>query len=178
MYSLPFGHGQRFGAGVSGIADTLVSGWGVNGVSTFQKGYPMGLTHSSGLVSTYSGQGSTRPNVVAGCDKYTHGSIQSRLNNFYNTSCFTQPARFTFGNESREDSTLRLPGIANWDFALYKDTHITERAVLQLRVESFNLFNRVQFGAPVTSVGASNAGQITTQANEPRELQLAGRISF
>jgi hypothetical protein len=56
-----------------------------------------------------------------------------------------------------------------------------------LRVESFNLFNRVQFGGPGTSIGVtpaagkistSLAGQITTQANDPREFQLAGRINF
>ena len=184
VYSLPFGRGQRYFSGVSGFSDKLVSGWGVNGVSTFQKGYPMGISHSTGYVSTYSGAGSTRPNVVAGCNKVIGGSIQSRLGDVYstskyfNTSCFTSPDRFTFGNESRTDNQLRLPGIANWDLALYKDTHITERVALQMRIESFNLFNRVQFGGPNTSIGSAQEGRITTQANDPRLLQVAGRINF
>jgi hypothetical protein len=184
VYNLPLGRGQHFFSGVSGVTDKLVSGWGFNGVTTFQKGYPIGLSHSSGYVSTYSGTGTTRPNVVSGCDKQTHGSVQSRLGDkfsastFFNTNCFVSPDRFTFGNESRTDNLLRQPGIANWDLALFKDTHLTERVVLQMRVESFNLFNRVQFAGPNTSIGSAQQGQITSQANDPRLLQIAGRINF
>ncbi len=184
VYNLPFGRGQHWGAGVSGFTDKLVSGWGFNGVTLFQDGYPMGISHSSGYVSTYSGTGSTRPNVVQGCNKKIGGAIQKRLGDasaptpYFNTSCFVSPDRFTFGNESRTDNALRLPGVGNWDLALFKETHITERVALTFRVESFNLFNRVQFSGPNTSVGSATQGQITAQANEPRELQLAARIKF
>ena len=144
----------------------------------------MGISSSSGYVSTYSGTGTTRPNVVPGCNKVIGGPVQKRLgetpsvNPYFNTACFVSPDRFQFGNESRTDNVLRLPGVANWDLALFKDTHLSERVVLQMRVESFNLFNRVQFGGPNTSVGGATNGQITTQANDPRLLQLAGRINF
>ena len=184
VYYLPFGRGQHWGAGVSGALDKLISGFGFNGVTTFQKGYPLGLSMSSNTVSTYSLAGTTRPNVVNGCTKTIGGSVQSRLgdafskNKYFNLSCFVAPGNFRFGNESRTDNILRAPGIANWDVALFKDTHLTERMVLQLRVESFNLFNRVQFGAPNTSIGSAQQGQITTQVNDPRLLQLAGRINF
>jgi hypothetical protein len=139
---------------------------------------------ASNTVSTYSLAGTTRPNVVSGCSKKIGGSVQSRLgdafstNKYFNLSCFVAPGNFRFGNESRTDNTLRAPGIANWDVALFKDTHLTERFILQLRLESFNLFNRVQFGAPNTSIGSAQQGQITTQVNDPRLLQLAGRINF
>ena len=100
-------------------------------------------------------------------------------NPYFNLACFSSPARFTFGNESRTDSLLRLPGVANWDLAIFKETHISEKVAFVFRVEAFNLANRVQFGGPNTSVGSlSNNGAITTQANDPRELQLAGRINF
>ncbi len=189
VYNLPFGRGQHFDAGVSGFADKLISGWGFNGVSTFQKGYPMGISSSAGYVATYSGTGTTRPNVVSGCNKTIGGPIQKRLgdvvtggsvqNPYFNLACFVAPPRFTFGNESRTDNTLRLPGIADWDLALFKETHVTERVALVFRVESFNLFNRVQFAGPGTSVGSlTTNGQITTQANDPREFQLAGRVNF
>ena len=173
VYFLPFGRGQHFASGVSGFMDKLVSGYGVNGVTTFQKGYPLGLSMASNTVSTYSLGGSTRPNVVSGCAKAISGGVQSRLgdssapNKYFNLGCFVAPGNFRFGNESRTDNVLRAPGIANYDLALFKDTHVTERVVLQLRVESFNLFNRVQFGAPNTSIGSAQQGQITTQVNEP-----------
>jgi hypothetical protein len=184
VYNLPFGHNQHFGSNVTGVTDKIVSGWGLNGVSTFQDGYPMGISSSSGYVGTYSGTGTTRPNVVPGCSKKTTGPMIDRLGDahskgpYFNLACFVSPARFTFGNESRTDNTLRLPGVANWDLALFKETHVSERVALELRVESFNLFNRVQFSGPNTSVGSATNGQITAQANDPRTLQLAGRINF
>jgi hypothetical protein len=205
VYNLPFGRGQHWAAGVSGFADKMVSGWGFNGVTLIQQGYPMGISSSTGYVGTYAGTGTTRPNVVQGCNKKVGGAIQRRLgdiastpannpyggsiaNPYFNVSCFVSPDRFTFGNESRTDNALRLPGVANWDLALFKETHVTERVTFIFRVEAFNLFNRVQFGGPNTSVGilstttglaqSTTNGQITTQANDPREFQLAGRINF
>jgi hypothetical protein len=184
VYSLPIGRGQRFFANVSGLADKVVSGWGVNGVSTFQKGFPMGVSMNLNTVSMYSGAGTTRPNVVPGVDKRTHGRIQDRLGDqyskttYFNLAAFAAPGPFRYGNESRTDNELRLPGIANWDFALFKDTHISERLTFQFRAEAFNLFNRVQFGGPNTAIGNAQNGRITRQANDPRTLQLAGRINF
>jgi hypothetical protein len=186
VYFLPFGKNQHWGSGASGILGGLISGYGVNGVTTFQKGFPIGLSMASNTVSTYAFAGTTRPDVVPGCTRTTSGPIQQRLGDqfspkkYFNSDCFVAPGPFRFGNESRTDRTLRAPGIANFDLALFKDTHITERLVLQLRVESFNLFNRVQFGLSnfTTQIGSAQVGQITTQANDPRLLQLAGRINF
>jgi hypothetical protein len=50
--------------------------------------------------------------------------------------------------------------------------------VLDLRVESFNVFNRVQFSNPDLTRGSGTFGVIATQANNPRALQLSGRFSF
>ncbi|QHN04203.1 TonB-dependent receptor [Granulicella sp. WH15] len=185
VYSLPFGRGQAFGSNVHGLMDKVVSGWGVNGVTTFQEGFPLGISMQQNNITTYALQGSTRPNVVPGVNKKIGGAVQKRLGDasststYFNTAAFTAPATaFSFGNESRLDSSLRAPGQANYDLALYKDTHLTERVLFQFRVESFNLFNRVQFGVPNTAIGNAQVGQITTQLNQPRLLQLSGRFNF
>jgi hypothetical protein len=76
---------------------------------------------------------------------------------------------------------IRGPGINNNDFALFKRTAISERFNLEFRAEAFNLFNRVQFGPPntIATTAANNTfGQITTQLNQPRLLQLALRLRF
>src|SRR5882724_9440594 len=41
---LPLGKGQRFLSGLTGVPDKIVSGWGFNGISTFQSGTPLPLT--------------------------------------------------------------------------------------------------------------------------------------
>jgi len=118
---------------------------------------------------------------MAGCQKTISGPIQSRLGRYFNTGCFTVPAAYTFGNESRSDPDLRGPGINNFDFALFKRTQLTERVNLTFRVETFNLFNRVQFGMPgrtQTTAAVSTFGVISSQSNNPRLIQLALRLNF
>jgi hypothetical protein len=173
---LPIGKGHRLLGNVSGVADKLVSGWGINGVSTFQSGTPLGFSTNVNITGSYNG--GSRPNVAAGCNKFISGSAQSRLQQWFNTSCFTAPAAFTFGSESRFDPNLRSAGIANWDFAVFKTTPFTERVTMQFRTEFFNLFNRVQFAQPGLALGNPSFGVVSSQANNPRLVQFALRLSY
>jgi hypothetical protein len=59
-----------------------------------------------------------------------------------------------------------------------KDFRIREGWKVQFRAEAFNLFNRPQFGAPDTVLGDGTTGVISTQANLPREIQLAIKLEF
>jgi hypothetical protein len=181
VLDLPFGHGKKFLSSASGPVGKLVSGWGVDGVTTFQRGFP--LEFSNGLFNgtTLFGGGS-RPNVVAGCHRALSGSPESRLNEWFNTSCFSAPRNFTFGTESRTDPTLRVDGINNFDFALFKTTSFgpEERLGLQFRAEFFNIFNRPQFGYPNTTFGTPTFGEVTSTMpfTNPRLIQFALKFLF
>ena len=176
VVDLPFGQGQRFLSGAHGIAGKTISGWGLNGVSTFQKGFPLAMTTNSNLTNSFGG--GSRPNVTVGCAKEISGAAQANLQQWFNTSCFTQPPAFAFGSESRTDPQLRAHGANNFDFALFKTTAITERYGVQFRAEIFNLMNRVQFGAPGLAAGNPSFGIVSSQANNPRLVQLALRFHF
>ncbi len=189
VYDLPFGKGQRFLGNVRGVSDKLISGWGLNGITTFQSGFPLALMDASpNLLETDfaignggpgpPGAGVSRPNVVAGCDPAISGSAQSRLSKWFNTACFVQPGPWEFGNEPRVDPILRSQGIANYDFSVSKKTTITERVNLAFRAEFFNIFNRVQFSPPNTQPGSATFGQVTAQYNQPRLIQFGLRLSF
>jgi hypothetical protein len=176
---LPFGKGKKLLGGVTGVPAKLVSGWGMDGVTTFQTGFPLFFTTATNTSNSYNTgalRDYPRPNVVAGCDKFVTGRAQDKLNGWFNKSCFQQPASFTFGNESRTDPNLRLTGINNFDFSLFKNTTITERIKLQFRGEFFNLFNRVQFGYPGSAVGNAQFGVVSSQLNNPRLVQLSLRL--
>lgn len=178
VYDLPIGNGKRFGANASGAVNKLISGWGLNGVITLQMGYPLKMSATPNVTGFNTG---LRPNVAANCEKTIDGPTQGKLNRYFNTSCFSLPAPFTFGSQGRTDPAVRGPGINNFDLAVFKRTAITERYNLEFRVESFNLFNRVQFGPPntvYTSAAGSLFGIITNQVNQPRLLQLALRLRF
>src|SRR5262249_49883861 len=75
VVDLPFGKGKKFLPGVRGISDKLISGWGVNGLTTFQDGFPLGLTATPNNTGFNTG---LRPNVVADCNPVIGGRIQDR----------------------------------------------------------------------------------------------------
>jgi hypothetical protein len=188
VLDLPFGKGQKFANGLDGLANILASGWAVNGITTFQSGFPVFFaTASPNLLTSSFGAGLLRPNVVPGCNKVIGGSGLSRANSggWFNTSCFAYPTSasdptglVTFGNEPRVDPDVRADGIKNFDFAFQKSTALHESTALEFRAEFFNLFNRVQFSPPVSTLGAGNFGAVLYQANRPRQIQLSMRVNF
>ena len=48
----------------------------------------------------------------------------------------------------------------------------------QVRIEAFNALNRVQFGAPNTQVGNGTSAVVSSQANGPRQVQVALKLMF
>ncbi len=119
VLDLPFGQGMKYLSNVSSALNNLIGGWGVDGVATLQRGFP--LVFSDGLANdaTLFGAGS-RPNVVPGCNKASNGPSTARLSGWINAACFTAPADFTFGDEPRVDPSLRSHGVNNFDFAVFK----------------------------------------------------------
>jgi Carboxypeptidase regulatory-like domain len=192
VLDLPFGRGKRFLSDTGGVLDKVVSGWGLDGVTTVQKGFPLVFTNGQANGTTLFGAGS-RPNFAPGCHDAASGSARSRLgdsNNpgaprWFDTNCFSAPPDFTFGNESRVDPRLRAQGINNFDVALFKSTRFgaDERFGLEFRTEFFNLFNRTQFAPPNTACCTSNNknfGVVTSTApgTNPRLVQFALKFLF
>ena len=180
VLDLPFGKGKRYFGGVSGVGSKLVSGWGVDGVTTFQRGFPVKIQYGQGNSLTALGvtNGNLRPNVVSGCHKDVSGSPVSKLSGWFNKSCFVAPPAWGFGNEARVDPTLRQQGINNFDFAVFKKTNITESANIEFRTEFFNIFNHPQFGPPNGTLTSPNFGVVTSTINNPRLIQFALKFAF
>jgi len=197
VLDLPFGHGKRFAGDVSGVASKVVSGWGIDGTTTFQTGFPLKISWGGANALTGSGllgQSTLRPDYISGCDKNTSGSAVDRVNRWFNTSCFTAPGGidpnavapfvgaqnnpWIFGNEPRVDASLRQQGIRNFDWAVFKRTNITERANIEFRAEFFNLWNHPQFGAPNTTQTSPTFGVVSQTVNNPRLIQFGLKFAF
>jgi hypothetical protein len=182
VLGIPIGHNKRFLANVNSLTNAIIGGWSVTGITTFQSGVPLPITSSTtNYVSTYFGAGSMRPDVVPGCKKKIGGAAHSRLNEWFNTSCFEAEDAWGFGDESRNDSTLRAAGVANWDFGLYKTFPIKDQLKAQFQAQVFNLANRVQFAPPntaYTGLASSSFGYVTAQENNPREFQFSLRFNY
>jgi hypothetical protein len=186
VYDLPFGHGQKYMGDSTGVVNKLVSGWGVDGITTFQKGFPLKFTYANSTALEKLGLGisNIRPDVIAGCDKSAPVSGLAKLGEAFNTSCFATPPQFGYGTEARVDPTLRAAGINNWDLAIFKRTQFgpDDKLGLEFRTEFFNTFNRVQFGFPGTgyadSTTANSFGLINSQQNTPRLIQFGLKFQF
>jgi len=185
VLDLPFGKGKKFANSLGGVANGVVSGWGVDGITTFQKGFPLKITYanSTSLEAANLGVGNIRPDVVPGCSKGGPKSISQ----WFNTSCFAAPPEWGYGTESRVDPTLRAPGINNFDFAVFKRTQVSERMGIEFRTEFFNLFNHPYFAPPATgyagSATANGFGGITQTvaggvASPERLIQFALKLVF
>jgi hypothetical protein len=124
---------------------------------------------------------------------------------YLNAAAFIQPAAGTFGTMQR--NSIFGPGYFDLDFAITKDTNITEHVTLQLRAELFNILNHPNFALPnffvnpgfwdfgtpgnpnIQPTGSSNQGLITQTPDQaqtnpglggggPRVIQIGAKILF
>jgi len=172
---LPFGRGHRFLSSANGPTEEIIGGWNASGILTEQKGFP--LSFSAPITD-----GGTRPDAVPGVSPALSlsRSISAKVAEWFNTSAFSLPAAFTFGDISRTVGSVRSPGLHNLDFALDKETDLTERLHMQFRAEAFNLTNTPHFGLPDTNMADATFGQLNTllPSPPPREIQFAVKFLF
>jgi Carboxypeptidase regulatory-like domain/TonB dependent receptor len=198
VLDLPFGRGKRFASDYTGVKNGIVSGWGIDGTTTFQRGFPVKISSGSGnsLTALSLGTGTLRPNVVPGCHKSLPGGSTRKIGEWFNTGCFAAAPAWGFGDEARVDATLRQDGVKNFDFAIFKRTYFgpEDRMNIEFRTEFFNLFNRPQFGPPNgtcvvsdlgncafdpgTGTGSKSFGVVSNTVNLPRLIQFGLRFSF
>jgi hypothetical protein len=172
VWELPFGRGKRFLSTAPRAVDLALGGWQINGITTFAAGQPIALTNSIATTS-----GATRPHNLGRSAKLP-GSVTDRLNGYMDASAFAAPGPFEFGSAPRSLPDVRGDGPQNFDLSLFKNFMFTERWTLQFRAEFFNVFNTPQFGEPNGSYGNAQFNRITSQANNPRDIQFALRLSF
>lgn len=167
-YELPFGPGKSIYNRSNWVAKYLVGGWQVNGVTTFGSGLPFML-----FAQDFSNTGSNHEFVPT---RVCNGALSNpTVFQWFNTSCFAQPAPGFLGNAGR--NILSQGKENNWDFSLFKDFRFTESKSLQIRGEFFNLFNQHSFVNPDVTVGDPQFGQMLS-ATSPRVAQLALKFYF
>ena len=168
VYELPLGKGKAFGN--SGPEAKVLGGWQVNGILATRNGQP--YTPHINFDNANANGGSERPNVSGST------SGPKSLNEYFNTSAFSLPAKYTYGNAGR--NSLRGPGYTDVDFSLFRNFKFLERFNAQFRAEAFNLFNHPNFANPDSTLEDANFGKITSinGSSAPREYQFAGTFTF
>ena len=121
--------------------------------------------------------GTQYPNLLAPLQVAGSGNLNQY---FANPQVAVRPPPYTDGNAPRVLSNARMPGTDNLTASLFKEVPLKfrEGARLEFRLEVFNVLNRAQFAAQTPNVGDATFGQITAQANQPRQVQAAAKVYF
>ena len=161
------------------------------------------LDRCTAITNFTGGEINARPNVICDPMKGASGLDPTGSPYVINTSCFAMPTRLgEIGNLPR--NPIRRPSIFNNDLALFKNFRWGERRQIQLRWETYNLFNRTNYSdidsglvfalqqvnpSPGTACSATNVCTAAfsqtdpnfgtpTAARSPRVMQASIRINF
>ena len=162
----------------------LKNGWGIDSVLSLQDGQPFQLNYNFEPHDDYSGggEGFDRPDVV-GPIKYSHNPF-----NYLDITSFAIPCSITaaamsaptgtdadcvpgtrhYGSEGRD--ALHGPSFKEWNFAIFKNTNITESVKMQFRVDFFNFPNHPNFANPFLPSYIADAGIAGYQVINGREV--------
>jgi len=185
VYELPMGPGKRFLNTGGYLAKNTLGGWQVSGAFQYASGTPQ---------TVYSNSADPLLNGFNRANYDSSVPLHVNYNNYYknkpvfNTAAFSDPG-FAPGNSPRNVAQLRSPFGSNEDLALAKHFYAGEHVNMELRMEFFNVLNRMQVcGADETvSDGADNFGFVQPngsggsspcQGNTPRQGQAYFKISF
>jgi hypothetical protein len=188
ILEFPFGRGKHFMSDASAIVDGFVGGWQIQGVYTYQTGFPVVF----GTDLFYNG---TDP--VNGSDialPSSQRTVSGTSIKWFNTDVFTSILNGTSTNATPVSHLRTLPtrfskvrsdSMNNLDFSLLKNVTLPRTMRLQVRFEFINVLNNPYLcasarSAPVVNPTSSSFGMVTNsnQANYPRRAQIGVKLTF
>jgi hypothetical protein len=163
IYEFPF-----FRNAPSRTVKTLLGGWEVSGIATFQSGQPVSIGAGPDNLGL-GGTTANRANIVA---PVTYPGTRQQ---WFSTSSFQKPGPLQWGTSAR--NAVVTPGRNNWNISLFKAFQFIERAKFEFRAETYNTFNHTQFNGLSTGVTNTDFGQLNG-AFAPRIFQLGAKLLF
>ena len=105
----------------------------------------------------------------------------------YLICCTERTGSTLLGNAGR--NSLTGPGLANFDFSLYKNNYIkriSESFNIQFRAEFFNVLNRANFSPPIANstifdmggTRTDGAGSLDSTSTPSRQIQFALKVMW
>jgi hypothetical protein len=178
VYDLPFGKGGLLFNSPNRIVGTFINNWRLSSVIAAQSGQPVGINQGYQYTCNHSYRPDNGTSVGGGHWFYA------------DKSCWAGNTQWELMDLNGETDVVRTPTITNVDLSLVKQVPIRDFANFSLRLDAFNAFNSVLFGAPDTTPSDPNAtftpgagwsgfGTVgPTQQNFPRILQVSGKFTF
>ena len=195
-YTLPFGMGQRFG-NKGGLFDTLVGGWDLGVLATWQTGAPFTI-FSQRATGPLASQTLNFSNSWVNYSGPYDGSVQRRPDGVFfftpaQVAQLTGPSAFPGAGElgTAGRNRFRNPRYFNSDASVVKRFHVKENHTITFRAEAYNVFNNPNFAFTSTNTStannninnASSVGKFSQtvgsqQGTSARTMQVALRYDF
>jgi hypothetical protein len=159
------------------LGSRVFDGYELSGTGVIQSGTPFTITDAGGAsyYGTDTSRASYAPNMTAAM-AVKHGSPESRLTSYFNTSVFAGPTTF-YGNTAR--GILRGPTQKDLDINLTKRTQIHDNFELEFRAQAFNITNTPTFANPASDFPTTTTfGVISATVGNPRVLQFAAKLTY
>jgi len=171
----------------SRLARAVLGDWSLGAIATIQSGTALTIAATNSM--NVFGISEDRAQLSGTCSKgqlVSAGSLESKLNSYFNKSCFTTPPvvgadgiATAFGNSGT--GIVDGPGQANLDVAFSKAVVVRwphEGSSVQFRAEFYNALNHPQFANPDTNFSSPTFGVISSTAVNARVGQAALRFAF
>jgi hypothetical protein len=183
-YKLPFGPGERWGSGWSGLAKAALAGWQLSGTYQYQTGFPLSFNGNIYFDPAQDPR-SLRSNIGESADCGVAGLDCPA----WDTSGFLIPGgtgrtdpRLQLGNNVRYfPSTLpdvRTHDLHLLDLGLYKTFSLPRDMRLQVRVEMLNALDYTVLWNPNLDPRNASFGLVNQDRNNPRDVQIGARLTF
>jgi hypothetical protein len=160
------------------ISNALLNGWTVTGFHRIQSGSPLVFTMGTdvaqnGILQPNGQYALLVPGAGADAVRRDHTSTEDMIAAYFNIDAFVplnSVPRGIYGDAAR--GLIYGPGDSGTDLAVLRYVNLGRDLRLQLRAESFNVFDQVNFNNPNTTLSSSTFGRITG-AGAGRVVQLA-----
>ena len=179
VYQLPFGRGQHFGGSVNRLVDAAIGGWNMSGIARVSSGLPFSINDGLGWGTNWEWQS----NMVQ------TGPIKMRKHQDQNGSpqAFDDPIaarnnmRSPYPGEAGQRNQFYGDGYFDIDMGLHKGIHLSDRYVLNLAGEVFNLTNSARFDVHSLdgeSTDGTQMGVYSATLTQYRRVQVSARFQF
>jgi hypothetical protein len=194
-YELPIGPGKPH-FNNHGVTGQILGGWQVGWLVDEESGTPnegpvqnLSFPFPNGG-QTFGNNGATgnrpdrNPSVGLSTGSYSRAanyfSKKATVAQMWAQSTFTAAAPYTLGNAYRTYAGMKNPPLYNEDADLIKHFYFGDRFSGSLRVDYFNILNRVQFENPDNNFSDGTFGQVITQGqqNSTRQGQVQFQLTF
>ena len=182
IVQLPFGQGRAYANHTNRLVDTIIGGWSVSGLPSYQSG----LAFSPASGASLAGVSTSDPAIFTGAsgDLAAHvhkdpvtGQLQLYTNGTATNTEFRGPLGIEYGqrNSLRGPSAFIMNAGLDKNFIVLPDNKLN----LRFRADFFNVLNHPTFSTPSASLAATSTfGVISSTSNNPRVGQFSLRLEF